>query len=257
MRLCSHRAHRVQRGQALTESLVLVIVLVPLAIAIEQLSRLAMVQHQLIASVRHVLLETHFLPASPSAVPSSPTLRTTEERLSGPDSVMAKHLRSLSDNESAPRPRYEWSDLPLAPDAASVEWNLQWLATISAIGDGGFLGAPDVAKKISATLPVAITRGIGGWLEGDDLRYQESLTLLTDTWQVDSQAMLAHRVGSFTVTARLAEIAEPLRVMSRVLSVIEPSFDRFCPGRLVLETVPEDRLAVTGGPLYDFRNMPC
>ncbi len=239
---------RHQRGQALTESVVLLIVLVPLAIAIEQLSRLAMVQHQLISSVRHVLLETYFSPLAST---------TTAERFSGPASAMTTHLKHLAGTDALPHPRYEWSDKPLTTDDVSLDWNTTLLATLESVSSNDFLREPEAAKQLAVTLPLVMPHGIGQWLQGRSLQYEESLTLLTDAWQVDGNAMLAARVGSFSVAAQLAEIAEPIRAVSRVLSIIEPSFDRFCPGRLVLETVPEDRLSITGGRFYDFRKEPC
>lgn len=239
---------RQQRGQALTESVVLLIVLVPLAIAIEQLSRLAMVQHQLIASVRHVLLESHFSPVVSAA---------TAQMFSGPDSAMTAHLRHLAGREALPHPQYEWSDKPLRTDDLSLEWNTSLLAALESVSAKDFLQAPEAAKQIAVTLPLVMPLGIGQWLQGRNLQYEESLTLLSDAWQVDGNAMLAARVSSFSVAAQLATIAEPVRAVSRVLSIIEPSFERFCPGRLVLDTVPEDRLSVSGGRFHDFRKEPC
>lgn len=238
-----------QRGQALAESLILLIVLVPFAIAIEQLMRLSLIQHSVLSSARYLLLEQHHSPGSDSLSGS---------RFSAVDTPLAVHLEHLVGTSSRSSLEQEIADGRLTEGLTpAMDLALWGVALAEPVGPGELALNPDLTRQARARLRIEWDSGLGRWLAGNAIIFEESLSLVTDTWQVADRDAFHARVRAISVAGRMQQISEPLQVVRSVLEVIEPSFEGFCPGRIVLESVPEDRVVSSDAGANDWRRMPC
>ncbi len=263
------------RGQALVESLLLLVVL-PLAIAIGQISQLSAMQHELLARVRHAIMRLHFAPEEAS------------------DALIAANTRWLLAGDSPPPIRYVWSDAespsvgspsieppptdsqptgsranasrPLDLGSAessslvtgsSASAALKVLSIVEPLGQGELGLSPLPPRKLQATWRLAWTSGIADWVNQDTWTLQESLSLLPDTWVAPNKDVYLSRITAITVAGRLAEISSAVSALSSALGVIEPAFERFCPARYGLDIVPDDRLQNAQIPPNDLRQEPC
>lgn len=253
------------RGQALVESLLLLVVLVPLAIAIGQISQLAAMQHELLARVRHAMMLLHFAPEEANAL--------GEEAIAS-DALIVSNTRWLLGGDPPPPIRYVWSnaqssgvDLPpiepplIEPSSfvtdSSASAALKVVSVVEPLGQGELGLSPLPPRKLQATWRLAWTGGIADWVNQDTWTLQESLSLLPDTWVAPNKDVYLSRITAITVAGRLAEISSAVSVLSSALGVIEPAFERFCPARYGLDIVPEDRLKNSRIPPNDLRQEPC
>lgn len=214
-----------EHGQALVESLLILLVLVPLAIALEQFVQLAMTQQALISGVRHHLM-----------------------------------AQFHAESRAQPEPRFELkvSDQPLSSEAVAVlDATFFAVRLAEPAGPGELSLAPLHATQVRGSGRFEGASQFAVWLGERPLSLEESLLVLTDTWQATTADQLAHHVRALSVAGRLQQIAGPLEAVRAVVQIIEPSFARFCPGRLVLESVPEDRLPSRSETVNDWRQAAC
>lgn len=72
----------------------------------------------------------------------------------------------------------------------------------------------------------------------------------------DSQHVTT-RTAALTMAGSLDEVRRFLEPLAGAASVIEPSLDRLCVGRIGSDIVPEDRLPAHISRASDLRNTPC
>lgn len=241
---------RHQSGQALAESLVLLLVLLPFALALEQLSQLPALQQEVLAATRHGLLERFHDPGRNPVAPAS------LDQFLGEENARVVAVRRVLGTSEPLAIESEWGAFPL-PGSASLAAEVVALAVAAAepIGQGRLDLQPGEYVRLQLRLRVLSERGVGPWTGGQPLVFEESLAVLTDSWQTFDSPQLARRINALTAASYLAQIATPLKAVGTVLSVIEPSFRQFCPGRLALEIVPADRVAASSHS--DMRAVPC
>jgi hypothetical protein len=99
---------------------------------------------------------------------------------------------------------------------------------------------PDFLAANDAKTPIVIT---------------EQLSALHHGWSSRSDRDTRDRVIGMTVQARLREATMVFDVMRPVISIVEPAFERFCPGRLDVDIVPSDRTVGSMGG--DARSRSC
>ena len=75
-----------------------------------------------------------------------------------------------------------------------------------------------------------------------ELDLAQSAAALTDTWNAAGSDMVVRRVSGLVPTRLLGESSDAVRAFRGVLSVVEPAFERFCPGRIDAEALPASRL---------------
>jgi hypothetical protein len=219
-------------GQALAESLLLLLVLIPLAMAIESLTRLAMTQQTILGAVRHTLMEHVY------AAKVTTTSRPTPQFLAD--------LELHSDDLAYDRDTVA----TLSPALFAVQ-------LAEPVGPGELELASFAATRMQGRWSFQESSALSFFLREQPIIFDESLLVLTDTWQTTGSDHLASQIRAISVAGRLQQIAAPLELMRGVLSVIEPAFSRFCPGRIVLETVPPDRLPASVVVGNDGRREAC
>jgi hypothetical protein len=99
---------------------------------------------------------------------------------------------------------------------------------------------PDFLAANDAKTPIVIT---------------EQLSALHHGWSSRSDLDTRDRVIGMTVQARLREATMVFDVVRPVISIVEPAFERFCPGRLDVDIVPSDRTVGSMGG--DARSRSC
>jgi hypothetical protein len=99
---------------------------------------------------------------------------------------------------------------------------------------------PDFLAANDAKTPIVIT---------------EQLSALHHGWSSRSDRDTRDRVIGMTVQARLREATMVFDVVRPVISIVEPAFERFCPGRLDVDIVPSDRTVGSMGG--DARSRSC
>lgn len=247
------------RGQALIESLLLLLVLVPLAIAIGQLTQLSSLQHELLGRLRSHAMFAYFAPEEASAL---------REEILDPRAMVIANAHLLLGGDAPPAIEYEWAESTSDRPESSVDeptldvrspaaLALELVALLEPLGPGAFGLAATPASRVQAKWPIEFSSGIARWIKQDAWALRESLVLLPDTWVAPNKEIYAKRIAAITVSGRLAELSTPTSVIKNVLSVIEPSFERFCPGRQALDIVPEDRLVNSRLPHNDLRQEDC
>lgn len=247
------------RGQALIESLLLLVVLVPLAIAIGQLTQLSSLQHELLGRLRSHAMFAYFAPEE---------ARALSEEILDPHAMVIANAHLLLAGEAPPAIQYEWAesvsdraessiDEPTLEVESPAALALEMVALLEPLGPGAFGLAATPASSVQAKWPIELSSGIAQWLKQDAWTLRESLVWLPDTWVVANKEIYAQRIAAITVSGRLAELSTATSIIKNVLSVVEPSFERFCPGRQALDIVPEDRLANARLPPNDLRQEDC
>lgn len=75
-----------------------------------------------------------------------------------------------------------------------------------------------------------------------DLKLSESSALAPETWAASGPRQAALRTRTFTVAGPLARIADVLRPVQWMVSLIEPAFDKLYLGQVCPDIVPADRI---------------
>jgi hypothetical protein len=247
--MLSHRyAHSSsrQRGQALVESLVALLWLTPLWFALLFLAELLAAQQAAISSVRHAVMLSHltngdlpkadivaiartrYTSTSPDApwMPKSLSLQIQLEEAKPLPSP--KQLHELAQGSLLPARVVTGGNFGL-PVSSGVQARAQWSFRL-----------PDFLAANDAKTPIVIT---------------EQLSALHHGWSSRSDLDTRDRVIGMTVQARLREATMVFDVVRPVISIVEPAFERFCPGRLDVDIVPSDRtVGIMGG---DARSRSC
>jgi len=237
---------RAARGQAVVETIVALMLLIPLWLALLFLAELLSAQQHAISSVRHALMLSHqsdsglradtiadlartrFAPGSIEAPWVPQTLEFKIEVDTAATLPAAKQLKELSDGVLRP-------------------------ATVVTGGDFSLGGQSDTraVAKVSFRLPEFI--GSGGELK--PILLSESGIALQQAWYSRGDADTERRVRGVTMQGRLVEAGRVFEAIRPVISIIEPAFERFCPGRLDVDIVPADR--TSGAQGGDARARPC
>lgn len=230
----------------MVESLVALLWLTPLWFALLFLGELLVVQQAAISSVRHAVMMSHL---ADGALAKTEMANLTQSRyaIGAADAPwMPQSLRlhvKLEDATSLASPR-QLEDLAQAaltpasavtggdfriPKPAYVQARAQWS-----------LRLPDFLSDARVNAPILLT---------------EQLTVLQQGGSSRSDQQTRDRVIGMTVQSRLIEAASVFDAIRPVISIVEPAFERFCPGRLDVDIVPADRtLGSQGG---NARSRPC
>lgn len=145
--------------------------------------------------------------------------------------------------------------IPLIDDVQSVTTSL--LAPVQALSSRRF----DVSDAVSRRLNARLSIDPAGW---------SGLGSLVPTLTIDAPAAVLvgvaasagrvetlDRVQALSASIPFETLTRPLSVLRPALEVLEPSFSRFCPGRLEPDIVPVDRLSSAGVIDNDMRVRPC
>ena len=203
-------------------------------------------QQAAISSVRHAVMLSHLTDGGLPKADIAAIARTRYASTSSDTPWMPKSLSlqiQLEEAKPLPSPKQlhelaQGSLLPARvvtggnfglPVSSGVQARAQWSFRL-----------PDFLAANDAKTPIVIT---------------EQLSALHHGWSSRSDLDTRDRVIGMTVQARLREATMVFDVVRPVISIVEPAFERFCPGRLDVDIVPSDRTVGSMGG--DARSRSC
>lgn len=241
-----HVARATQRGQALVESLVALFWLIPLWFALLFLAELLSAQQAAISSVRHAVILSHL---TDGALPRAEIAAIARSRYGDPSADAPWAPRSLSlqlevtEAKPLPSPKqlHDIAQGTLLPASVITggDFRLPTSSGIQARAQWSFR-LPDFLAAAQTDTPILLT---------------EQLAALHHGWSSRSDADTRDHVLGMTVQARLREATTVFDAVRPVIAIIEPAFERFCPGRLDVDIVPADRAEGSQGG--DARPRSC
>ena len=228
------------RGQALTETLIAMLVLVPAFLAVEWLGRWQLLREHAQIATRQALLETFHSGAMADSRVAATRARAVF------DGVVDTDVRAI-DIEVSPTDEPE-----RITEIGRIAFGILQPAEWSGAGnfDLPHSAAWSVKTVVTAQRPEALA------FVDASLRFESRATILAAPFDAADDAVVLRRVASLSVAGRLREAARWLQPVASVLAVVEPAFDRFCPGRIDTTIVPTDRL-LTPSAAPSLRDGPC
>lgn len=228
------------RGQALTETLVATLVLVPMFMAVMWLARWQLVQERAQLATRQALLETFH------AGESVDVARVTVRAREAARNVVASDVRSFEVDIT----RGAAPDALTDVDRAAISL----LQPASLLGSGPFdlpaAGTWQITTVARADRPQALA------FVDAALRFESRATVVVADVDARDEAAVLQRTASLSIAGRMRDAAEWLTPVATVLSLVEPAFEHFCPGRIDITIVPVDRLPGAIDP-PSLRTQPC
>ncbi|MBU6211328.1 MAG: hypothetical protein KJS73_03950 [Gammaproteobacteria bacterium] len=242
----AHVARVTQRGQALVESMVALFWLIPLWFALLFLAELLAAQQAAISSVRHAVILSHLTDGALPRAEIAAIARSRYGDMSADAPWMPSSLRlqlELTEAKPLPSPKqlHEITQSTLLPAGIVTggDFRLPTSSGIQARAQWSFR-LPDFLAAAQTDTPILLT---------------EQLAALHHGWSSRSDTDTRDHVIGMTVQARLAEATTVFDAVRPVIAIIEPAFERFCPGRLDVDIVPSDRTEGSQGG--DARPRPC
>lgn len=113
----------------------------------------------------------------------------------------------------------------------------------------GFVTGSVEVRAADFTLPAR--------LPPETLLMRERTALLADEWQASGPAHTTERVAALTVASQVRDLRFVMEPVRWALSLLEPRFSEFCPGRIDPEVVPSDRLIADPGAGRGWWLAPC
>lgn len=259
---------RAARGQAMVETLVALLVVVPLWIGIFHVARWHDLQHATIAAARHAVFEAWVAAGAEDAAAIE---ASTRRRIFDDDP--ARFLVAATTRVAADRPL--WQDLrggrmvaepgpavALAQVAQPEDVAQAERIAFDMIGPARALGGPrfdlqrEAARGATVTVPIALAADLPVPLGGLRFNLVERRQLLVDPWASASPLQVERRTAALSTAAGMQALVRPLEPLRWALALVEPSFARLCLGRLEADVVPVDRVQGSRSAL-DLRQRPC
>lgn len=246
-----------QRGQALVEVAVTMLLLLPLFVATYLMWAWQDTRHAALVAARYAAFDFALSEGGPSGgeqVGQALRQHVLDGRQRGWIMLDAAGTSVVDDAEIRVALR-QW-ELPGSlgrVEAAAFDL----LSPARALGSGVLDLARGGAIRSEVTVP---TRAV--WLPGALDRVQgpriaAGLSLLTDPWRAGRADSALSRVAALSAAGRMREWVEPLSGLRQAVALIEPDFGRLCLGRIDVDIVPMDRLVGARGGLDDLRQRPC
>ncbi len=263
---------RSARGQAMVETLVAVLAVLPLWFGVVYVSRWHDLQHAAIAAARYAAFEAHASggredPARIEAI----TLQRLFSRVPG---------RFLSAAAAGPADlgvRPQWSDHtggqmldrdagPRVTVAAAAQPELVarteqqafvLLAPARFVGDRPFDLQREAARAATVQVPLRHAQLLPEPMAGLRFTLTERLGLMVDSWSSRDPRQVAARTEALSPVGELRELMRPLDPVRWAVSLFEPAVERLCLGRIEPDIVPGDRLVGARVAALDLRALPC
>lgn len=258
------------RGQAMVETLVALLVVVPLWIGIFYVSRWHDLQHAAIAAARHAAFETWVAagtvdPAQVEALTRRRIFSDDPARFvaAAPGAAQAGEARPLWQDSrgarlvAAPGPSVAVGRTAQPEEVAEAE-----RFAFGLIGPARSLGGPpfdlqrDAARGVTVTVPVAHAADLPAPIGGLRFDLVERRQLLVDPWASAAPVQVERRTAALSTSAALQALVRPLEPLRWAVSTVEPAFARLCLGRIESDVVPEDRVRGARS-ILDLRQRPC
>jgi hypothetical protein len=114
-------------------------------------------------------------------------------------------------------------------------------ASGSYLGDSFALSQQGL-RRARVDVQVPPLRGAPAPFDSLALSLRGEAALLTDAWNAADAAHVASRAGGLVPTRLLQSADAPIRAFKTLLRVVEPAYQKFCPGLIEPDRVPETRL---------------
>ena len=230
------------RGQALVESLVAIIFLVPLMVCAIYLAALPRDGLALSVLNRELALAAIHNPAGDV----SPSLRQSLQDLSVPrESLVGERLPSRL-NEV------------VIDDAGSATEKTARLILLPALAAG--VGEFDLprwsGRSVNSKISFGSTSALGVPFD-TPAALEEQLFFAVGHGAASGPTQVRNRTAALSVAGALASAVRPVNAVASVVSLVEPAFHRLCIGRIDPEIVPDDRLPASISRSSDLRYRPC
>jgi hypothetical protein len=220
------------RGQALIETIVAVLLLVPLLIATIDLWRRQAAIQSVQSSARAGVLAFHH------GVDVEAYAARPDGRVSGSEVTVI----------ATPQP---------SAAQTAEEWAFGLLVPAQVIGVGQFDLARDQARNARSTARLSEGPALQWLRAGSSPTFQAELSILVDDWQADNAETVRRRTAALSSAGRIAEWRTPLELMAAPMRLFEPAVARLCLGRIEPDIVPTDRLTGSSRGMSDLRTQPC
>ena len=220
------------RGQALTETLVAILLLAPLLIATIDLWQRQTAIQSVQSSARAGVLAAH-------------------------------HGVDIDAYAARPDGRVRGSEVTVIaaaqPSAARTteDWAFGLLLPAQVIGVGQFDLARDQARNARSTARLNEGPALQWLRAGRSPTFQAELSILVDDWQAYDAETVRRRTAALSSAGRLAAWRTPLEIMAAPMRLFEPAVARLCLGRIDPDIVPTDRLTGSRRGMSDLRTQPC
>lgn len=260
-------------GQALVETLVAVLALLPLWVGVVYISRWHDLQHATIVAARHAAFAAHQSagredPARIAQATRARLFSRAANRFEAPGAEEPADLgvrpqwadhrgeTMLLDRDVGPRIEVAAAEQPELVSRTEQQAILM-LAPARIVGGPPLDLQRSAARGVTVTVPLQHAMDLPVPLSGLRLTLSERLSLLVDPWAARDPAQVVRRIDSLSPTGGLRELMQPLRPVRWAVSLFEPAFERLCLGRVEPDIVPPDRLSGARGPALDLRARPC
>lgn len=259
-------------GQALVEVLVALLVLGPLWFGILLVARWHDLQQTAIGAARYAAFESWVAAGSVDAAAVREATRrrlfTDEPRrfaataAAGAVSTVGGLPRWRDPHGTAliaaSGPEIEIRAVAQAPMIENAEQlAFVMIAPARAVGGPAFDLQRNAARAATVSVPIVHGASLPQPLAGLRFTLVERLELLVDPWAAADPRAVAQRTAALSPTEALRRLSRPLEPLRWAASLLEPAFERFCPGRIEPDIVPPDRLLGGRLPPADLREQPC
>jgi hypothetical protein len=254
-------------GQALLETLVALLVLVPLWLAVVYVSRWHDLQHTTIAAARHAAFESWVTAGRDDAAIAATTQRRmfTDDpaRIGSGGAGPVARLARWRDHRGAPLVGAPGPEVVVgrgvqpARVAQAERLAFDIIAPARAVGRPAFDLQREAARGATVTVPLVHEAGLPEPFGSLRFALVERLDLMVDPWAARGPREVARRTDALSPSAALRDLSRPLEPVRWAVSLFEPAFERLCLGRVDPDIVPPDRLRGAAGPALDLRTRPC
>lgn len=112
---------------------------------------------------------------------------------------------------------------------------------------GGYLGESFALtqqgfRRVRLDVQVSPLRGAPAPFDTLQLSLRGEAALLTDAWNAGDPSQVAARAGGLAPTRLLLSAEAPMRAFKTLLRVVEPAYEKFCPGLIEPDRIPDTRL---------------
>lgn len=218
------------RGQALAEFAVSVGVLATLLLGMPVICRYHELQVATIEGARRLAFQSAWNEAGSVRVSIDPIRRDLFPQGVDSTQVVAARIDASDRQDPAPGLAGQAARALLAP-----------FRVVAFVQPGFDLRAPLMYR---GDLVVALSRPAQLPEPFDEIpiKLREHYALLGDRWASSGPGQVADRAGGLVVTRALRPLHALTALGTRLLSIVEPAFRDFCPGRVDPERIPADRV---------------
>jgi hypothetical protein len=137
---------------------------------------------------------------------------------------------------------FESDNSPPGRGAAMLQFIAAPLRGTGSYLDDSFALSQQGFRRARIDVQVPPLRGAPAPFDSLGLSLRGEAALLTDAWNAADAAHVASRAGGLVPTRLLQSADAPMRALKTLLRVIEPAYEKFCPGLIEPDRVPETRL---------------